>query len=220
MANAKVRRQKERIRVVVADDHPVYRQGLVRVLKDYPNIQIVGDVSTGLEALETIRAEAPDVAVLDMGLPDLDGMAILEAVERDTETVVMFLSAHDDSPTVFRALSAGARAYLPKASSASEICDTVVAVGRGETVIPPQLQSGLRQELRLHRATEPAPALSGRELEILRLAADGLSVSQMADGLSIAVTTVKTHLQHIYEKLEVSDRTAAVAQGFRHGLLE
>jgi two-component system nitrate/nitrite response regulator NarL len=203
----------------VAEDHPLYREGLVRVLKARPDIEVVADVSTGRDALEAVLAMTPDVAVLDIALPDIDGITVLETVERESRTLVVFLSAHDDSPTVYRALSAGARGYLPKASSADDICDTVMAVGRGETVIPRELQTGLRQELRLHKETRELPALSPRELEILRLAAQGRSITEMAGDLNIAVTTVKTHLRHIYDKLEAPDRTAAVAQAFRHGLL-
>jgi two-component system nitrate/nitrite response regulator NarL len=206
--------------VVVADDHPLYRDGVVRILRARVEIEVLGEAEDGRRALECIRACRPDVAVLDLGLPDVDGLGVLETLKREgLPTRAVFLSARDDSRTVYRAISFGADAYLPKSSTAAEIVDVVLAVARGETVISPSLQFGLAWEIRLRRPTDDRPILSTRELEVLRLAADGLSAVEIGQRLHLSKTTVRTHLQHVYEKLGVGDRTAAVAQALRSGLL-
>ena len=158
--------------------------------------------------------------MLDLRLPGLDGVSAVAALEREgSSTKVVILSAFEDSATVYRAIALGARAYLQKVISGETLCRTILAVARGETVIPPALQGGLASEIRARRERADDLLLTKRELEILRLAAEGLSAPEIADRLVVSVTTVKTHLQHVYAKLEVSDRTAAVAQAMRRGLL-
>lgn len=214
-------RSVPRVRVVVAEDHPLYRAGLTRVLRDRVEIEVLGEAADGRQALERIREFRPDVAVLDLGLPDIDGLGVLDALRREElGTRVVLLSAREDSATVYRAISLGVDAYLPKTSTGSEIVDVVLAVARGDTVISPAMQGGLVQEIRLRRPTDDRPVLSPRELEVLRLAADGLSAVEIGQRLHISKTTVRTHLQHVYNKVGVNDRTAAVAQALRMGLLD
>jgi two-component system nitrate/nitrite response regulator NarL len=208
------------VRVLVADDHPVYREGLARLISSRPEFELVGEVGCGREALHEIRRLNPDVAVVDLRLPDLDGIDIVESVIREGALArVVILSAYEESATVYRAIASGARAYLLKVCSGDVLCGTILAVARGETVIPASLQSGLASEIRARREHRDDAMLTTRELEILRLAADGLSAPEIAARLIISVTTVKTHLQHIYAKLEVSDRAAAVATALRRGVL-
>lgn len=214
------RSRSRRVRVLIADDHPVYREGVARVIARYPEFQLVGQAGGGREALEQIRELKPDVALVDLRLPDIDAIRVVESLEREgLPTRVVIVSAYEESATVYRAISSGARAYLPKVCTGETLCGTILAVARGETVIPPALQTGLASELRARRERADDPVLTARELEILRLAADGLSAPEIAERLVVSVTTVKTHLQHIYGKLEVSDRAAAVAQALRRGLL-
>lgn len=208
------------VRVLLADDHPVYREGAARVIARQPEFELVGEAEDGRTAVDQIRRLQPDVAVIDLRLPGLDGIAVAEALEREhLPTKVLILSAFEDSATVYRAIASGARAYLQKIASGETLCRTIMAVARGGTVIPSSLQGGLASEIRARRERANEPMLTRRELEILRLAADGLSAPEIAERLVVSVTTVKTHLQHIYAKLEVSDRTAAVAQALRRGLL-
>jgi two-component system nitrate/nitrite response regulator NarL len=210
-----------RVGVIVADDHPLYCDGLVRVLRERAEIEVLAQAGDGRTALACIREHRPDVAVLDLALPDVDGLGVLDAMKREAlPTRALFVSAQEDSATIYRAISFGADAYLPKSSGAAEIVNTVLAVARGETVISPAIQYGLAREIRLRRPTDDRPVLSPRELEVLRLAADGMSAVEIGDHLHLSKTTVRTHLQHVYEKLEVSDRVAAVTQALRRGILQ
>jgi two-component system nitrate/nitrite response regulator NarL len=213
-------RARPRTSVLVVDDHPVYREGLAQSLRKRPEIEVKGEAADGREALERIREHRPDVVVLDLALPEVDGLSVLDTVRREElGSRVVLLSAREDSATAYRAISFGADAYLPKSSSANEIADVVLAVARGETVISPAVQTSLIQEIRLRRPEDDRPVLSARELEVLRLTADGLSAAEIAERLYLSKTTVRTHLQHVYEKLGVGDRTTAVARALRSGLL-
>jgi two-component system nitrate/nitrite response regulator NarL len=210
-----------RIGVLIADDHPVYRSGLAEALRSRPEFEVVAEAGDGETALAEIRRLAPAVAVVDLRLPDMDGIAVVEAVEREgLATRLVILSAYSDNAAVSRALAAGARAYLSKICSAKTLCDTLLAVARGDIVIPPGIQAGLGGEPRSRHDRGEASALTARELEVLRLTADGRSAPDIAAALAVSSATVKTHLQHVYEKLGVSDRAAAVARAIRRGLLD
>jgi two-component system, NarL family, nitrate/nitrite response regulator NarL len=209
-----------RTRLLVADDHPLYHEGVARAVSTAPWLELVARVDLARDALDEIRRLKPDVALVDLGLPDLDGIAVLELLKPDAlDTRVVIVSASEDRAMVYRAIAAGARAYLSKVSSASTLLATIEAVARGETVIPPSMQAGLAEEIRARQATGDQPVLTARELEVLRHTAEGMSAPEIAQELVLGVTTVKTHLHNIYGKLGVSDRAAAVATAIRRGLL-
>ena len=209
-----------RTTVFVADDHPVFRDGLVRALKTRPEFELVGAAGDGREALDAIKRLTPAVALLDMKMPGLDGGAIAHALRRDgLPTRVVLISAHAPSELIYRAISLGAAAYLSKEASREEICDTVAAVARGETRLSPEIQGELVRQIQM-RAVDERPVLSPREREVLELIAEGLSAPDIGKRLHVSPATVKTHLQGLYEKLGVSDRAAAVASAMRTGLLE
>ena len=197
----------------------MYRSGVIDAIKRRPELEFAGEAANGRAALELIRTLSPDVALVDLQLPDLDGMAVANAVGRDRlGTRVLVLSAHFDSPTVYAALGAGASGYLSKDASGREICEAIEAVARGETVLGGDIQAAVAAEI---RRREPRQAmLSEREHEVLKLTADGLSASEISGQLHVSQTTVKTHLQRVYEKLGVSDRAAAVAEAMRRKILE
>lgn len=206
--------------MVIADDHPVYREGVVRALSATGRIEVVAEASDGRDALAEIEKHEPDVAVLDFKLPELDGLAVTHAVVRDDlGTRVLILSAFTESGLVYKALETGVAGYLPKEARRTEIADAVLACARGETVIPPGLAGGIASEIRL-RGAHDGPVLTKREGEILKLIAAGKSLPEIAGELFLGVTTVKTHVQHLYEKLGVSDRAAAVAEAMRRRLIE
>ena len=155
-----------------------------------------------------------------MSYPDVDGLGVVRAAVRDgLRTRVLLLSAHTDSAVVFQALQEGAAGYLAKDAKRAEIVEAVLDVAKGRTVVPAELAAGLAGEIRM-RAKDTGPVLSERERQVLQAFARGLSVPQVAGELFIGVSTVKTHTQRLYEKLGVSDRAAAVAEGMRRGLVE
>jgi two-component system nitrate/nitrite response regulator NarL len=211
---------ERRVTVVVVDDHPFFRDGVTRGLSRDGRIEVVGEAGTGAEALAVIGRELPDVALVDYQLPDMDGVDVTHALRRDSvATRVLLVSAVTDGAVVFRALEEGAAGYLAKDASRAELIDAVMQVSRGETVIPGGLTEGLAAQIRL-RAQPSAPALTPRELDVLKGFARGLSIPQLAAELFVAPSTVKTHTQRLYEKLDVSDRAAAVAVAMRLRLLE
>ena len=212
--------QRQKVRVVVADDHPLYREGVVRALSSSGRVEIVAEAEDGRAALSAIEEHAPDVALLDYKLPGLDGVAVAHAVTRDhLATRVLLISAFTESGVVYKALQTGAAGFIPKEARREQIVDAVLACARGEDVLPTELASGLVSEIRL-RAASDAPVLTEREGQILRLIASGKSVPDIAGELYLGATTVKTHVQHLYEKLGVSDRAAAVAEAMRRHLIE
>ncbi len=209
-----------RLTILIADDHPVYRQGLERAIGERPDLELVGSTADGRQALERIHELEPDVAVVDVRMPGLDGLKIVSAVQRDgLRTRVMLLTGYEDSGAAYKALAEGAAGYVSKASDHTELCDSIIAAGRGETVIAPQFAAGIATEIQL-RETSERPGLTTREAEVLRLLAEGRTAARIGEELHLAEATVKTHLHNLYEKLGVSDRAAAVATAMRWGLLE
>ena len=212
--------QTGRIRVLVADDHPLYREAMVRAVRARPDFELVAQCEDGRAALGVIRESAPDIAVLDVEMPSLGGLEVLRAVARDgLGTRVVLLSAHLESDTVYAAVAEGVRAYLSKAWPAERICDALLAVARGEIILPEEVQAGLAAAIRSH-AQPGRPHLSPREHEVLVLIAEGLSAPAVGERLHVSPATVKSHLKTLYEKLGVSDRAAAVAEAMRRGLIE
>lgn len=212
--------RSSRVRVMVADDHPMFRDAVVRAVRERPDFELVGVAGDGREVLDLIREHVPDVALIDVKMPELDGLAVLNAVTRDgLPTRVVLLSAYLDGATAFEAVAKGAAAFLSKEADRRRILDTVAAVARGETVIGPEVQAGLAEEIRL-RGRGDQPALSPREREILRHIAGGLTAPAIGRLIHLSPATVKSHMQSLYEKLGVSDRAAAVAEAMRRGLLE
>lgn len=213
-------RSSQRIKVVVADDHPMYREGIIRGLVSSGRIDVVAEVGNGRAALDAIIEHRPDVALLDFKMPELDGLEVAHAVARDgLATKVVLLSAFDDSSIVYKAMAEGASGYLTKEADRDEIVNAVVTCAGGSTYLPAHLVGGLAHEVK-QRAKGDTDALTAREAEVIRMIADGLSVPQMAAKLILAPSTVKTHVQNLYDKLGVSDRGAAVAEAMRRRLLE
>jgi two-component system nitrate/nitrite response regulator NarL len=207
--------------VLIADDHPLFRGAIARVVKARPELELVGEAEDGKQALEMIRELRPDVAVIDVRMPALDGSDVLSAArEEGLPTNVVFLSAFLDSKTVYDAVAAGAKAYLSKEAEPEAIVSAVAAAARGETILSPEVQTGLAAQIRLREESLARPRLSEREHEVLKLIAQGLSAPEIGQRIHLSTATVKTHLQNLYEKLGVSERAAAVAEGMRRGLVE
>jgi two-component system, NarL family, nitrate/nitrite response regulator NarL len=206
------------VRVILADDHPLYREGVAAAIREYAGLDLVGEASDGAEALDLVRRLGPDVALLDVKM-QVEGPTVLHRI-RDSGrgTRVVFLSAYLDSALIYSALEAGAAGFLSKRADRAEICEALRAAAKGEIVLSSETQTALGREIRFKKRTA-APALTPREQEVLVLAAEGHSASTIGKQLYLSTATVKTHLAHLYDKLGVSDRTAAVAEAFRRGLL-
>jgi len=210
-----------RVSVLVADDHPLFREGIERAIRERPELELVGAAGDGREALDRIRELAPEVAVLDLRLPELDGLQVLNALTRDgLATSVLFVSASGDPELVYRAVQMGAAGYFRKEADRESILDAIAAVARGRTVIDPELQAGVFEQVRIRGTEDDRPILTAREREVLTLMAEGLTGPQIAERLIVALPTVKTYQARLYEKLGVSERAAAVAEAMRRGLLE
>jgi len=211
----------DRVTVIVADDHPIYREGIVRAIGERPDLELVGEAADGREALEQIQRLNPEVAVLDIRMPGLDGTQVLSAMRRDgVETEVLFISAFMEPELAYKTVAAGARGYLSKDSSRQEVCEAIITIARGGTALAAEAQAGLAQQIQERERSGGRPQLTGREQEVLRLVAEGLSAPAIGKQIHLSTTTVKSHLHSLYEKLGVSDRAAAVAEGMRRGMLE
>lgn len=204
------------IRVVVADDHPIVRQGLVALLEAEPDIEVVADVADGRAALLAVSAEDPDVVLMDLRMDEMDGVEATRIVrERNTSVAVLILTTYETDEAIVRAVEAGAVGYMLKDSPTDDLVDAVRRAAAGETVLAPAISRRLVE--RMH-AVSP-DALTPREIGVLRKVADGNTNAEIAALLYISEATVKTHLIHVYEKLAVSDRAAAVARAFERGIL-
>lgn len=213
-------RNGDKVSVTVADDHPLFRRGLIALLSGRPEVELLAEDVDGSAALESIRELAPAVAVLDVQMPGLSGIEVLNAVTRDgLATRVILLTGFAESAPAYEAMALGAGGYLAKDAGGDRITETILTVACGGTVIGAGFQGALASEIRL-RERGDRPILTEREREVLALTADGGSVAEVARRLFLGEATVKTHLHHVYEKLGVADRAAAVAHGMRRGLIE
>jgi len=206
------------IGLVIADDHPVVRDGLRGMFAGDPQFTVLGEAATGVEALTVARAVRPDVVLMDLRMPEMDGVTAIRALRDQVPAArVLVLTTYDTDSDVLPAIEAGATGYLLKDAPRDELFRAVRAAARGESVLSPSVASRLMGQLRA-----PAPArepLSQRELQVLGLIARGTTNREAAARLFISEATVKTHLLHIYAKLGVNDRAAAVATAFDRGLL-
>jgi two-component system nitrate/nitrite response regulator NarL len=201
--------RQRRTSVLVAEDHPLFRSALVDALKRRPDLELIGEAEDGRQALELTRGLRPDVVLMDARLPTLDGVEVLRSVVNEQlPTRVLMLSAEASGTVVSEAMEIGAAGYLVKTADAD---------GIGDALIPDELGQKLAGGAPV--ATD-RPMLTKREAEILALAAEGQSGPQIGRELNVAPATVKTHLKNIYEKLGVTDRAAAVAEGIRRGLVD
>jgi DNA-binding NarL/FixJ family response regulator len=204
------------IRVLIVDDHPVVRDGLRGIFESTAEFEVVGEAVNGAEAVTRARALRPDVVLMDLRMPDVDGVtATKRLAELGLDSRVLVLTTYDTDSDVVPAIEAGATGYLLKDAPRSELLRAVRAAARGEAVLSPSVATRLLGQVRAP-VREP---LSHRELDVLALVARGTSNRDTATRLFISEATVKTHLLHIYAKLGVNDRAAAVATGFERGLL-
>jgi two-component system nitrate/nitrite response regulator NarL len=207
------------VRVLVADDHPLFREALSRSIEESPRLEVIGLAASAPDATEQVERLRPDVAVLDLKMPG-DGREVLAAITKlELPTRVLFLSEYVDTASVLSAVSGGASGYLAKGADGEVIRDAILEVAEGRTALSTDAQQALLSGLK-SREQAAHSSLTRRELEMLELLADGLSNADIAAQLFVSPETVKAHLRNLFAKLGVSDRTAAVAAALRKGLID
>ncbi len=206
----------EPIRLIIADDHPVVRTGLRGMLAGQPDLDVVGEAATGVEAVSLAERLQPDVVLMDLRMPEMDGVsAIAEIRARQPEAQILVLTTYDSDADILPAVEAGATGYLLKDAPREELFRAIRAAARGEAVLAPSVAARLLGRMR----TPDQEALSAREIEVLSLVSQGASNKEIGRRLHISEATVKSHLIRIYGKLGVADRTSAVTTALRHGIL-
>ena len=200
------------IRVLVVDDHPVVRQGLIGMLEEAPDIVIVGQGRNGHEAIAVFQQQQPDVTLMDLRMPEMGGVqAITGICNQFADARIIVLTTYDSDEEIYRGLRAGAKGYLLKDSEPEELLTAIRTVNRGQQYISPNVAAKLVQRM-------TAPELSDRELEVLQLVGQGMNNQEISTALKISESTVKTHINRILSKLEVKDRTQAAIIALKRGI--
>ncbi len=209
------------LRLVVVDDHALFRRGLVGLLDEMPGFQVVGQASDGQQAIPVIEQAHPDIVLLDLNMPVMDGIATLRELKmRKLSPRVLMLTISQDDADLLEAIRAGADGYLLKNTEPDDLRKAILRVADGLGALSPEVTAPVLRALARYTMESPTPLLSDRELEVLECMVDGLTTQQMAGRLFISENTVKTHVRHIFEKLEVSNRAEAVGKAMQMGLVK
>ncbi|MFL7891012.1 MAG: response regulator [Anaerolineales bacterium] len=208
-----------KIRLVVVDDHGLFRAGLVSLLTTFPEFEIIGEAGNGREALSVIKQTNPDVVLLDVNMPVMDGVEMVEFLQKvDAPRILMLtISRHDED--LFGAIAAGADGYLLKDAEPEELRKAINLVAEGKSVLSPEVTSRVLKAVSSSHGIPSDIALSKREMDVLKCLAGGMTSSQVASELFISENTVKTHVRHILEKLEASNRAEAVSRAIQLGII-
>jgi len=210
-----------RIKILIADDHPVVREGLSNMLSRERDIQVVGEAENGTEAIKKARELQPDIILMDLRMPEIDGVEAMRQIKvKNPDMKFIVLTTYDNDEYIFKGIEAGARAYLLKDAPREELFEAIRAVYRGESLIQPAVAGKVLDRLaELSRQVRAPEVLSEREVEVLMLIAKGTGNKLIATSLCIGESTVKTHIQSIFQKLGVSDRTEAVTEAIKKGII-
>jgi len=206
----------ENIRLLIADDHPVVRAGLRGMLSAEPDFEVVGEATNGAEAVALTGELRPDIVLMDLRMPEVDGVtAISQIKEEYPETQVLVLTTYESDADILRAIETGATGYLLKDAPREELFAAIRTAAQGKSPLAPNVATRLMQRMR----DLDEEALSAREIEVLELVASGTSNKEIAKRLWVSETTVKSHMLHIFDKLGVTDRTAAVTEALKRGII-
>ena len=210
-----------KIKILIADDHPVVREGLSAMLNKEPDIQVVGEAENGTEAIDKAKELQPDVVLMDLRMPEVDGVEAMRQIRASNPGIkFIVLTTYDNDEYIFKGIEAGARAYLLKDAPREELFKAIRAVYKGESLIEPAVAGKVLDRFaELSRQAQAPERLSERELEVLKLMAKGAANKEIAAGLCISESTVKTHIQTIFQKLGVGDRTEAVTEAIKKGII-
>jgi len=208
------------IRLVVVDDHALFRRGLIGLLNDFPDFRVIGEAGNGREAMQVILSERPDLVLLDVNMPEMDGIQTVEQLRKLDSTVrILMLTISEHEEDLLSAIRMGADGYLLKNTEPEELRKAILQLSQGAGALSPEVTAMVLRALARQKEAVSQPPLSEREKEVLDCLAFGQTTSQIAARLFISENTVKTHVRHILEKLEAANRTEAVSKGLRLGLI-
>jgi len=213
--------ETEKIRIIIADDHPVVREGLSAMLSREKDMVVLGEARDGREAVKLAGEQSPDIVLMDLVMPEMDGVEAIRQIKSINPGIqFIILTTYHDDDNLFKGIEAGARAYLLKDTPREELFKAIRAVRRGESLIDPFVAGRVLDRLtELSRQAKTPEIVSEREIDVLTLIARGTSNKEIAERLSISESTVKTHIQSIFQKLEVNDRTEAVTEALKRGII-
>ncbi len=210
-----------RIRIVVVDDHVLFRRGLVSLLSDMSEFEVVGEAGNGLDAMDVVKETRPEIVLMDINMPRMDGILAVQGLrEAKISVKILMLTISQENDDLLGAIHAGADGYLLKNTEPEELRRSILRVCQGQGALSPEVTSTVLKIVARHQGSETQTLLSDRELEVLTCLADGQTTIQIANRLFISENTVKTHIRHILEKLEASNRTEAVSKAIQFGLIQ
>jgi len=208
-----------KIRLVVVDDHSLFRAGLISLLSEMPDFQVVGEANDGASALDLVRRIKPDVVLLDINMPGMSGVETVRELHNSETAKVIMLTISKSDEDLFGAIAAGADGYLLKNAEPEELRKAILLVNQGMSVLSPQVTRQILRAVNTEQVGYSDSSLSHREMEVLACLAEGLTTAQIAGELYISENTVKTHVRHILEKLEASNRAEAVSKAMQMGII-
>jgi DNA-binding NarL/FixJ family response regulator len=210
-----------KIKVLIVDDHAIMREGVRALLTICPDIEIVGEASNGNEALIQTRETSPDVLVMDIAMPEMDGLEATRQIKKKNRNIkIVVLTQHSNREYILSAVKAGADGYVPKAAVSSDLISGIRAVARGDSFLHPSVAAAIIDDYRLQAGNDPFDTLTGREREILKLLADGNTSREISGRLFISLKTVMGHRTKIMEKLDIHNRTELIKYAVRKGLTD
>lgn len=213
--------EKKRVRVMVVDDHTLFRRGLVSLLSEFPDLEIVAEAGDGSQALDLIALNKPDVILMDLNMPVMDGIDTLAAIhELHLPVRILMLTISREDEDLIAAIRLGADGYLLKNTEPEELRKSILRVASGQAVLSPEVTAPILHALSKKYVDPQPPLVSDRELEVLGCLSEGLTTIQIGQRLFISENTVKTHIRHILEKLNASNRTEAVSKAVQLGLIK